>query len=126
LQGGASFTYSHAIDDASDNFNLPGPYALPQNSSAPSERGSSNFDSRFGLSRHVPASINPIRVRDMTSNPSSKTSFRDKRGGTSNYNGLASDWLSGRYIRHFFEIAIATALVPPLPGVSGASGRLSL
>jgi hypothetical protein len=46
LQFGWAFTYSHAIDDASDFFDTSGAFALPQNSRRRSERGSSSFDSR--------------------------------------------------------------------------------
>jgi hypothetical protein len=41
---GSAFTYSHAIDDASDFFDNAGAFALPQNSVVRSEGGSSNFD----------------------------------------------------------------------------------
>jgi len=47
LQFGAAFTWSHAIDDASDFFNTTGAFALPQNNTHPSERGSSSFDARL-------------------------------------------------------------------------------
>jgi hypothetical protein len=47
LQFGAAFTYSHAIDDASDFFDTAGSFALPQNSGARSERGSASFDVRL-------------------------------------------------------------------------------
>lgn len=42
-----AFTYSHAIDDVSDFFDMAGASALPQNSLARSERASSNFDLRI-------------------------------------------------------------------------------
>ena len=44
FQGGLSFTYSHAIDDASDYFDTVGEYSLPANSERPNERGNSAFD----------------------------------------------------------------------------------
>jgi hypothetical protein len=47
LQFGSSFTWSHAIDNASDFWDLSGAPALPANIIAPSERGSSNFDCRL-------------------------------------------------------------------------------
>lgn len=47
IQWNSSVTYSHAIDDASDIFDLAGAFALPQSSIRPSERASSNFDSRW-------------------------------------------------------------------------------
>jgi hypothetical protein len=43
----SGFTYAHAIDDASDFFDLAGAYALPQRATAPSERGNSNYDVRL-------------------------------------------------------------------------------
>lgn len=46
LTYGASFTWAHAIDDASDFFDSLGTFALPQDSVHRSERGSSAFDSR--------------------------------------------------------------------------------
>jgi hypothetical protein len=46
FQAGTAFTLSHAIDDASDFFDLAGAFALSQNSSRPSERASSSFDLR--------------------------------------------------------------------------------
>jgi Carboxypeptidase regulatory-like domain len=57
LQGGIAFTYSHTIDDASDYFDLAGAYALPQDSLNPSEKGSSNFDSRFGVAGYFLATV---------------------------------------------------------------------
>lgn len=47
LSFGAAFTYSHAIDDASDFFDTSGSFALPQDSSQRSERGSSSYDARL-------------------------------------------------------------------------------
>lgn len=49
----AAYTWSHAIDDVSDVFDVAGAYALPQDDRAlQSERGSANFDirHRFALS----------------------------------------------------------------------------
>jgi hypothetical protein len=43
----SSLTWSHAIDNASDFSPLAGAFSLPQDSSNPSERGSSNFDIRI-------------------------------------------------------------------------------
>ena len=43
----AAFTWSHAIDNASDYADVAGAFALPQNSVEPSEKGSSNFDARL-------------------------------------------------------------------------------
>jgi hypothetical protein len=43
----SSFTWSHAIDNASDFFDTLNGSALPQNSAAPSERGDSDFDVRL-------------------------------------------------------------------------------
>ena len=48
----SAFTWSHAIDDVSDLFDLAGAFALPQNSRARSERGSANFDARLRLATH--------------------------------------------------------------------------
>lgn len=47
IQFSSAFTYSHAIDNASDFFDTAGAFALPQNSANPSERGSSGFDARL-------------------------------------------------------------------------------
>jgi hypothetical protein len=47
LQFGASFTWSKALDNASDFYDLSGAPALPDNSINPSERGPSNFDTRL-------------------------------------------------------------------------------
>jgi hypothetical protein len=47
LEFGSSFTWSHAIDNASDFFDSAGDYALPQDSLQPSERASSNYDIRL-------------------------------------------------------------------------------
>jgi len=47
LQMTSALTWSHAIDNASDYATLAGAFALPQNSAAPSEKGSSNFDVRL-------------------------------------------------------------------------------
>ncbi|MCP9496211.1 MAG: carboxypeptidase-like regulatory domain-containing protein [Pyrinomonadaceae bacterium MAG19_C2-C3] len=44
LQYGASYTFSKALDDVSDIFDLAGASVLPQNSLAPDERGLANFD----------------------------------------------------------------------------------
>ena len=52
LQFGASFTWSHSIDDSSDFFDSAGSFALPQNSRARAEFGSSSFDSRFRTATH--------------------------------------------------------------------------
>ncbi len=49
LQWKSSFTYSHAIDEVSDFFDMSGAYALPQNSMVRSERGSANFDVRHRM-----------------------------------------------------------------------------
>jgi len=47
LQYQASYTWSHAIDDVSDVFDLAGAFALPQNSNnLNAERASANFDVR--------------------------------------------------------------------------------
>ena len=47
FQFASAFTWSHAIDNASDFSTLAGAFALPQDSTNPSERASSNFDTRF-------------------------------------------------------------------------------
>jgi hypothetical protein len=47
-----AFTYSHAIDDVSDFFDMAGAFALPQNSLRRSERASSNFDIRVRSVTH--------------------------------------------------------------------------
>jgi hypothetical protein len=47
LQVGATFVYSHAIDDSSDFFDTTGEFALPQDSIRRSESGSSAFDTRL-------------------------------------------------------------------------------
>jgi hypothetical protein len=52
VQMGLAFTYSHCIDDASDIFDSAGSFALPQNSIALSERGSSSFDIRLRTVAH--------------------------------------------------------------------------
>lgn len=49
---GSAFTYSHAIDDASDFFDNAGAFALPQDSVSRSERASSNFDARLRWVTH--------------------------------------------------------------------------
>lgn len=50
----ATYTYSHAIDNASDVFDLAGSPALPQNSLTFSgERGSANFDARHRFAYSV-------------------------------------------------------------------------
>jgi hypothetical protein len=46
-QFGSAFTYSHAIDDVSDFFDMAGAFALPQNSLQRSERADANFDVRL-------------------------------------------------------------------------------
>lgn len=60
LQIGSAFTYSHAIDDASDFFDLAGSFALPQNSFQRSERGSSAFDMRMRSVTHFIANLRPV------------------------------------------------------------------
>jgi len=52
LQATSGLTWSHAIDDASDYTNLAGAFALPQDSSNPSEKGPSNFDVRLRSVTH--------------------------------------------------------------------------
>lgn len=53
VQFGAAFTYSHAIDDASDLFDTRGAYALPQDSrNLRAERASASFDSRYRAVAH--------------------------------------------------------------------------
>jgi hypothetical protein len=47
IQMNSAFTWSHAIDNASDFATLGGAFALPQDSFRSSQRGSSNFDVRF-------------------------------------------------------------------------------
>lgn len=47
LQMRTAFTWSHAIDNASDFENMAGAFGLPQDSFNPSERASSNFDIRI-------------------------------------------------------------------------------
>ena len=49
---GSAFTWSHAIDTASEIFNDLTGYSYPQDSAHPSERGSSDFDSRFRWVTH--------------------------------------------------------------------------
>jgi hypothetical protein len=51
--GDVGFTWSHAIDDVSDFFDLAGAYALPQNSLHRSERASASFDSRLRFVSHL-------------------------------------------------------------------------
>jgi hypothetical protein len=67
LQTTSAFTWSHAIDNASDFANLAGAFALPQNSIRPTERGSSNFDVRYRSVTHFvaesPHNASPI-LRD--------------------------------------------------------------
>lgn len=46
IQFQISYTFSRAIDDVSDVFDLAGAYALPQNSLRIDERGYANFDTR--------------------------------------------------------------------------------
>jgi len=48
----SAFTWSHAIDNASDYAAVAGAFALPQNSVDPSEKGSSNFDVRLRSVTH--------------------------------------------------------------------------
>jgi hypothetical protein len=52
LQVVSSFTYSHAIDDASDFFDTFGSPALPQNSFRRDERGSASYDIRTRVVSH--------------------------------------------------------------------------
>ncbi len=53
LQLGTAFTYSHAIDTATDFFDTAGNFALPQNSFLPSERASAGFDIRTRSATYV-------------------------------------------------------------------------
>jgi hypothetical protein len=63
VQFGAAFTYSHAIDDVSDLFDLGGAFVLPQDSfNLRAERASANFDARFRTVAHVIWDI-PFRSR---------------------------------------------------------------
>jgi hypothetical protein len=64
LEFGTAFTYSHAIDNASDFFDTAGSFALPQDSVHPSERGSSGFDSRLRSVTHFVWDL-PIRPTKM-------------------------------------------------------------
>jgi hypothetical protein len=50
---GASYTWSHAVDNASDFFDTAGSFALPQDSLAGSERGNSSFDVRQRFTAHL-------------------------------------------------------------------------
>ena len=50
LRGGVSFTYSHAIDDASDFFDTAGEYAVPAWTDEQGERGNAAFDMPFRTS----------------------------------------------------------------------------
>ena len=50
IQGGVSFTYSHALDFSSDFFDTAGEYALPGNSQHPEEWGNSAYDVRVRTS----------------------------------------------------------------------------
>jgi hypothetical protein len=53
IQIGLAFTYSHAIDDASDFFDTSGSFALPETSVGDvAERASSNFDIRLRSVAH--------------------------------------------------------------------------
>ncbi|HWC99636.1 MAG TPA: hypothetical protein VG456_22905, partial [Candidatus Sulfopaludibacter sp.] len=52
LVAGSSFTWSHAIDNASGIFNNQIGYAYPQDSVSGSDRGSSDFDSRLCWTTH--------------------------------------------------------------------------
>jgi hypothetical protein len=52
FQFGIAFTYSHAFDDTSDFLDTAGAFALPQNSTLRSERGSSSYDARLRLVSH--------------------------------------------------------------------------
>jgi hypothetical protein len=57
FQAASAFTYSHAIDDASDFFDLAGAFALPEDSVRRSEKASSNFDMRFRSVTHFIADV---------------------------------------------------------------------
>ena len=57
VQFGSSFTYGHAIDTASDFFDLAGSYALPQNSQVNAERASASYDSRLRSVTHFLTTI---------------------------------------------------------------------
>jgi hypothetical protein len=49
-QFGAAYTWSHAIDDVSDVFDIAGAFVLPQDDRAPGlERGNANFDIRHRI-----------------------------------------------------------------------------
>jgi hypothetical protein len=52
LQFGTALTYSHAVDDVSDFFDMAGAFALPQNSLQRSERADANFDVRLRSVTH--------------------------------------------------------------------------
>jgi hypothetical protein len=53
LQFGSSYTFSHAIDEVSDVFDLQGAFALPQNVNNPgAERASAGFDVRHRSVTH--------------------------------------------------------------------------
>jgi hypothetical protein len=52
IQFGSAFTWSHAIDDASDFFDSAGTPALPQDSLRSSETGDSSFDVRLRLANY--------------------------------------------------------------------------
>lgn len=49
VQVDSSYTYLHAIDDASDFFDLAGSFALPQSTTRSGERASASFDVRHRL-----------------------------------------------------------------------------
>ncbi|MBI1764255.1 MAG: carboxypeptidase regulatory-like domain-containing protein [Acidobacteria bacterium] len=61
------YVWSHALDDASDVFDLAGAPALPQNSLRPSEYASANFDTRHRLTYNflwtLPALANAHAVK---------------------------------------------------------------
>lgn len=48
-----NYTFSKALDDVSDIFDLAGASALPQNSLKPDERGPANFDARHRVAYQV-------------------------------------------------------------------------
>jgi hypothetical protein len=72
VQYQASYTYSHAIDEVSDVFDLAGAFALPQRScrfkpegcTYASERGDANFDARHRLTYYFVVDLGQFPYRD--------------------------------------------------------------
>ncbi|MCX6610412.1 MAG: TonB-dependent receptor [Acidobacteria bacterium] len=132
FQFGSAFTFSHAIDDASDFFDTAGSFALPQNSRTPSERGSSGFDMRVRSVSHFVSEVRGFQLSGIltmqTGQPYTiNSTFDINRDGNLTDRLVSTARLSTASSDRRIRVALAPGVNPlsmlALDGRDGAVGR---